>query len=88
MKSSKIIEKINNRLLVSFFLLIITGFIAAITVIFNCALLMEEGIKYIPLFLNGSFIPLEFTISIPLFVLLTIYYNKLLVIKHKIEERS
>ena len=88
MKSSKIIEKINNRLLASFFLLLPTGFIAAVTVVFNCAFFIDEGIAYIPQFFKSSIIPIEFTASIPLFILLAIYYNKLLLLKHKIEERS
>lgn len=88
MKSSKVMEKINNRLLAAFFLLLITGFIATVTVIFNCAFLIDEGIEYIPQFFKSTVIPIEFVASIPLFILLAIYYNKLLILKHKIEERS
>ena len=88
MKSSKTVEKINNRILVTIPLLVMSGFTAIMTIVCNGALFIDGGINYFHQFLSSSILPIEFCLSIPIFGLILIYHHKLISIKHKIEERS
>ena len=86
MKSSEIISKINNRITLVFPLIIISGFLSFMFMLCNLALIITGGT--ISQLINGTTIPFEIGLSIPLFVVLLIYYNKLASILNRIEERS
>ena len=86
MKSSSTINKINNRIIVIFPLIIISGFASFMFFVCNFSLLMTGG--NIHQLINGCTIPFEMGLCIPVFTLLVVYYLKLSSILNRIEERS
>ena len=90
MKSSKVIEKINNRILIIFPLLLLTSFVSFMFVLCNIAYYIAaiNLQNYLIQLIEGNIMPIYIALSIPLFVLLLVYFNKLISLKEKIEERS
>lgn len=90
MKSSKIIEKINNRLFITLPLLLLTGFVSFMFILCNTAYCITSiSIQtYLIQLIKGNIMPIYIGLCIPLFILLLIYFNKLTALKEKIEERS
>lgn len=86
MKSSKVIEKINNRILIIFPLLLLTAFVSFMFVLCNIAYYIAA--INLQNLIEGNIMPIYIALSIPLFVLLLVYFNKLISLKEKIEERS
>lgn len=86
MKSSNIIDKINNRINLIFPLIIVSGFLSFMFMLCNLALIVSGGT--INQLISGSTIPFEIGFSIPLFMVLLFYYLKLSSTLNKIEERS
>ena len=66
MKSSEIISKINNRITLVFPLIIISGFLSFMFMLCNLALIITGGT--ISQLINGTTIPFEIGLSIPLFI--------------------
>ena len=89
MKSSKLIDKLNNRINIAFFAILLTGFASFMFTICNIACIVSDGFNlYLIQLINGNIIPLKLGLSIPLFILSIFYYNKLSSILNRIEERS
>lgn len=86
MKSSNIIDKINNRITLIFPLIIISGFLSFMFMLCNLALIVSGGT--INQLINGTTIPFAIGFSIPLFMILLFYYFKLTSVLERIEERS
>lgn len=86
MKSSKIIDKINNRLFIVLPLILFFGFTSFMFILCNMSLIVSGGT--INSLIQGDVIPLQFGLSIPVFMILSIYYLKLTSVLERIEERS
>ena len=86
MKSSKTIDKINNRLFIVFPLIVFFGFASFMFILCNISLIISGGT--INGLVEGDVIPFKFGLSIPVFTILSMYYLKLTSILERIEERS
>ena len=86
MKSSKIVDQINNRIFIILPLILISGFLSFMFLICNISLIMSGGNIYD--LISGDVIPLKIGLSIPIFSIALIYYLKLSSILNRIEERS
>ena len=86
MKSSKLIDKLNNRLFILFPFILMFGFASFMFILCNVSLIVSGGNIYD--LLGGDVIPFKLGLSIPIFIILTIYYLKLTSILNRIEERS
>ena len=86
MKSSKVIDKINNRLFILLPLILISGFASFMYILCNTSLIISGG--NIQELIEGNVIPFKMGLSIPIFIILSLYYFKLTSILNRIEERS
>lgn len=89
MKSSKIIDQLNNRLFITLPLLLISGIAAFLILLSNLAFIVEYNIDYyINQLIGGYIMPMYMALPIPIFILILIYYVKLSNALERVEERS
>lgn len=89
MKSSKIITKLNNRILITFPFLVMFGIASSLIIVCNLSFAISYGIvDYFNLLINGYIMPFYMALTIPAFILLLVYNLKLTDALERVEERS
>ena len=89
MKSSKLIDQLNNRLFITLPLLLISGLAAFLILLSNLAFIIKHNIDYyINQLIGGYIMPMYMALSIPIFIIILIYYIKLSNTLERVEERS